>query len=115
MPFAVQLCRALRDPALRDTLPDFQTCYLLLLRCWSSHAGWQTHRTVRVFAAETACLHRAVDAIAAQQPERIDADGARLREFSATLHAMQTMGRELTDSCKANGGWSSSAPNRSPR
>lgn len=90
------------DPALRNTLPDFQTCYLLLLAllviAW---LGWQTHRTVRVFAAETACLHRAVDAIAAQQPERIDADGARLREFSATLHAMQTMGRELTDSLQS--------------
>ena len=90
------------DPALRDTLPDFQTCYLLLLAllviAW---LGWQTHCTVRVFAAETACLHRAVDAIAAQQPERIDADGARLREFSATLHAMQTMGRELTNSLQS--------------
>lgn len=90
------------DPALRNTLPDFQTCYLLLLTllviAW---LGWQTHRTVRVFAAETACLHRAVDAIAAQQPERIDADSARLREFSATLHAMQTMGRELTDSLQS--------------
>lgn len=90
------------DPALRDTLPDFQTCYILLLAVlilvW---LGWQTHCTVRVFAAETACLHRAVDAIAAQQPERIDADGAHLREFSATLQAMQTMGRELTDSLQS--------------
>lgn len=90
------------DPALRNTLPDFQTCYMLLLAllviAW---LGWQTHCTVRVFAAETACLHRAVDAIAAQQPERIDADGAHLREFSATLHAMQTMGRELTDSLQS--------------
>lgn len=90
------------DPALRDTLPDFQTCYILLLAVlilvW---LGWQTHCTVRVFAAETARLHRAVDAIAAQQPERIDADGARLREFSATLQAMQTMGRELTDSLQS--------------
>lgn len=90
------------DPALRDTLPDFQTCYILLLAVlilvW---LGWQTHCAVRVFAAETACLHRAVDAIAAQQPERIDADGAHLREFSATLHAMQTMGRELTDSLQS--------------
>ena len=90
------------DPSLRRTLPDFQTCYLLLLAllviAW---LGWQTHRTVRVFAAETARLHRAVDAIAAQQPERIDTDGARLREFSATLQAMQTMGRELTDSLQS--------------
>lgn len=90
------------DPALRDTLPDFQTCYFVLLAAlilvW---LGWQTHCTVRVFAAETACLHRAVDAIAAQQPERIDADGAHLREFSATLQAMQTMGRELTDSLQS--------------
>ena len=90
------------DPALRDTLPDFQTCYFVLLAAlilvW---LGWQTHCTVRVFAAETSRLHRAVDAIAAQQPERIDADGAHLREFSATLHAMQTMGRELTDSLQS--------------
>ena len=90
------------DPALRDTLPDFQTCYILLLAVlilvW---LGWQTHCTVRVFAAETARLHRAVDAIAAQQPERIDADGAHLREFSATLQAMQTMGRELTGSLQS--------------
>ena len=90
------------DPALRDTLPDFQTCYILLLAVlilvW---LGWQTHCTVRVFVAETARLHRAVDAIAAQQPERIDADGAHLREFSATLQAMQTMGRELTDSLQS--------------
>ena len=90
------------DPALRDTLPDFQTCYILLLAVlilvW---LGWQTHCTARVFAAETARLHRAVDAIAAQQPERIDADGAHLREFSATLQAMQTMGRELTDSLQS--------------
>lgn len=90
------------DPALRDTLPEFQTCYFVLLAAlilvW---LGWQTHCTVRVFAAETARLNRAVDAIAAQQPERIDADGARLREFSATLHAMQTMGRELTDSLQS--------------
>ena len=90
------------DPALRDTLPDFQICYFVLLAAlilvW---LGWQTHCTVRVFASETACLHRAVDAIAAQQPERIDADGAHLREFSATLQAMQTMGRELTDSLQS--------------
>ena len=90
------------DPALRDTLPDFQTCYILLLAvlilAW---LGWQTHCTVRTFAAETARLNAAVDAIAAQQPERIDADGAHLREFSATLHAMQTMGRELTDSLQS--------------
>lgn len=90
------------DPTLRDTLPDFQTCYFVLLAALTLvWLGWQTHCTVRVFAAETACLHRAVDAIAAQQPERIDADGAHLREFSATLHAMQTMGRELTDSLQS--------------
>ena len=44
------------DPALRDTLPDFQTCYFVLLAAlilvW---LGWQTHCTVRVFAAETGC------------------------------------------------------------
>ena len=87
------------DPALRDTLPDFQTCYILLLAvlilAW---LGWQTHCTVRVFAAETACLNAAVDAIAARQLEQIDTDGVRIREFSATLQALQTMGRELTDS-----------------
>ena len=87
------------DPALRDTLPDFQTCYILLLAAlilvW---LGWQTHCTVRVFAAETARLNAAVDAIAARQLEHIDTDGVRIREFAATLQALQTMGRELTGS-----------------
>lgn len=90
------------DPALRDTLPDFQTCYILLLAvlilAW---LGWQTHCTVRAFAAETARLNAAVDAIAARQLEHIDTDGVRIREFAATLQALQTMGRELTDSLQS--------------
>ena len=90
------------DPALRDTLPDFQTCYILLLAvlilAW---LGWQTHCTVRTFAAETARLNAAVDAIAARQLEQIDTDGVRIREFAATLQALQTMGRELTDSLQS--------------
>ena len=90
------------DPALRDTLPDFQTCYIVLLAAlilvW---LGWQTHCTVRTFAAETARLNAAVDAIAARQLEQIDTDGVRIREFSATLQALQTMGRELTDSLQS--------------
>ena len=90
------------DPALRDTLPDFQTCYILLLAvlilAW---LGWQTHCAVRVFAAETARLNAAVDAIAARQLEQIDTDGVRIREFAATLQALQTMGRELTDSLQS--------------
>lgn len=90
------------DPALRDTLPDFQTCYILLLAAlilvW---LGWQTHCTVRTFAAETTRLNAAVDAIAARQLEQIDTDGVRIREFAATLQALQTMGRELTDSLQS--------------
>ena len=90
------------DPALRDTLPDFQICYILLLAAlilvW---LGWQTHCTVRAFAAETARLNAAVDAIAARQLEQIDTDGVRIREFSATLQALQTMGHELTDSLQS--------------
>ena len=90
------------DPALRDTLPDFQTCYIVLLAVlilvW---LGWQTHCAVRVFAAETARLNAAVDAIAARQLEHIDTDGMRIREFAATLQALQTMGRELTDSLQS--------------
>ena len=90
------------DPALRDTLPDFQTCYILLLAVlilvW---LGWQTHCTVCTFAAETSRLNAAVDAIAARQLEHIDTDGVRIREFAATLQALQTMGRELTDSLQS--------------
>ena len=90
------------DPALRDTLPEFQTCYIVLLAAlilvW---LGWQTHCTVRAFAAETARLNAAVDAIAARQLEQIDTEGVRIREFAATLQALQTMGRELTDSLQS--------------
>ena len=90
------------DPALRDTLPDFQTCYILLLAVlFLVWLGWQTHCTVRTFAAETARLNAAVDAIAARQLEQIDTDGVRIREFDATLQALQTMGRELTDSLQS--------------
>ena len=90
------------DPALRDTLPDFQTCYILLLAVlFLVWLGWQTHCTVRTFAAETARLNAAVDAIAARQLEHIDTDGMRIREFAATLQALQTMGRELTDSLQS--------------
>lgn len=90
------------DPALQDTLPDFQTCYFVLLAAlilvW---LGWQTHCAVRTFAAETARLNAAVDAIAARQLEQIDTDGVRIREFAVTLQALQTMGRELTDSLQS--------------
>ena len=90
------------DPALRNTLPDFQTCYFVLLAVlilvW---LGWQTHCAVRTFAAETARLNAAVDAIAARQLEQIDTDGVRIREFAVTLQALQTMGRELTDSLQS--------------
>ena len=90
------------DPELRGRLPDFQTCYILLLMVlilgW---LAWMTHRTVRKFVAETARLSNAIDAIAAHQPERLHANGAQIREFSATLQAMQTMGCELTKSLQA--------------
>ena len=87
------------DPALRRTLPDFQTCYILLLAALLlSWLAWRTHRTVRAFVAETARLDCAVDAIAAHHPETIDPADTKMREFAATMQALQTMGRELTDS-----------------
>ena len=90
------------DPALRQILPDFQTCYILfLVLLVIGWLAWQTHRTVQRFSAETAHLNQAVEAIAARRPEGIDANGVRIREFAATLQAMQTMGRELTGSLQS--------------
>ena len=87
------------DPALRERLPDFQTCYIVLLvvlmLAWLAA---NTHRTVRAFTAETARIDEATRQIAAQHPEAVDVDHARIREFSATLQALQTMGQQLTDS-----------------
>ena len=87
------------DPALRERLPDFQTCYIILLvvlvLAWLAVT---THRTVRTFTAETSRLDEATRQIAAQHPEAVDVDHARIREFSATLQALQTMGQQLTDS-----------------
>ena len=57
-----------------------------------------THRTVRTFTAETSRIDEATRQIAAQHPEAVDVDHARIREFSATLQALQTMGQQLTDS-----------------
>ncbi len=87
------------DPALRERLPDFQTCYIILLvvlvLAWLAVT---THRTVRTFTAETSRLDEATRQIAAQHPEAVAVDHARIREFSATLQALQTMGQQLTDS-----------------
>ena len=87
------------DPALRERLPDFQTCYIILLvvlmLAWLAVT---THRTVRTFTAETSRIDEATRQIAAQHPEAVDVDHARIREFSATLQALQTMGQQLTDS-----------------
>ena len=90
------------DKALRSKLPDFQTCYVLLLVVLL--VGWAaltTARTVRRLAADTARLNRAIAQIAAQRPDAVDADSCRIREFSDTLHAMQTMGSKLTDSLRS--------------
>lgn len=90
------------DPALRGKLPDFQTSYIVLLVVlFITWLWWQTRRTVRAFAAETARLNQAVSAIAAQQPGKIDTSGAKIKEFAATLQALQTMGHELTDSLQS--------------
>ena len=80
------------DPALRERLPDFQTCYIILLvvlmLAWLAAT---THRTVRTFTAETSRIDEATRQIAAQHPEAVDVDHARIREFSATLQALQTL------------------------
>ena len=87
------------DPALRERLPDFQTCYIIflvvLVLAWLAVT---THRTVRTFTAETSRIDEATRQIAAQHPEAVDVDHARIREFSATLQALQTMGQQLTNS-----------------
>ena len=87
------------DPALRGRLPDFQTCYIILqvvlVLAWLAVT---THRTVRTFTAEPSRIDEATRQIAAQHPEAVDVDHARIREFSATLQALQTMGQQLTDS-----------------
>lgn len=90
------------DKALRSRLPDFQTSSILLLVVLL--LGWAaltTARTVRRLAADTARLNRAIAQIAAHHPDAVDADSCRIREFSDTLHAMQTMGSELTDSLRS--------------
>ncbi|WP_294758572.1 HAMP domain-containing sensor histidine kinase [uncultured Gemmiger sp.] len=90
------------DKALRSRLPDFQTSSILLLVVLL--LGWTaltTARTVRRLAADTARLNRAIAQIAAHRPDAVDADSCRIREFSDTLHAMQTMGSELTDSLRS--------------
>lgn len=90
------------DPGPADTLPDFQTCYFVLLAAlilvW---LGWQTHCTVRAFAAETARLNSAVDAIAAGSWSKLTRMACASVNLPATLQALQTMGRELTDSLQS--------------
>ena len=71
---------------------------VVLLLGW---AALTTARTVRRLAADTARLNRAIAQIAAHRPDAVDAESCRIREFSDTLHAMQTMGSELTGSLRS--------------
>ncbi len=86
-------------PALRERLPDFQICYIALLAILM--LAWlavNTHRTVHTFTAETARIEDATRKITAQHPEAVDMHHSRIREFSVALQALQTMGKQLTDS-----------------
>lgn len=100
------------DPALRERLPDFQTCYIILLvvlmLAWLAVT---THRTVRTFTAETSRIDEATRQIAAQHPEAVDVDHARIREFTATPASPADYGASsLPTAWQRQWRWSSSAP-----
>ena len=87
------------DPVLRGTLPDVQTLHsvlgvLLLLGV----VGWSTHRTGKFLTRETEKLTAAAKSVAQQKLDRAVFAGARVQEYDEALHALQTMGGELTES-----------------
>lgn len=89
------------DPVLRG-LPDFQTCWLLVLvvlLVWRSAAV--TRRFACFLTREVDRLTAASDAIARQELDGPQFTGARVREFDAVLTAMARLDQSLQDSLRA--------------
>ena len=87
------------NPALRGVLPDMQTTHLLLgLLLLVGVVAWCTHRTGKFLARETAKLTSAAQSVARQELDSAAFAGASVREYDATLQALQNMGGQLTDS-----------------
>ena len=87
------------DPALRGKLPDIQTTHIVLGVCLLlGVVVLSTRRTGKFLAQETARLTDASRMVAAQELEDAVFAGARVREYSEALQALQTMGGELTQS-----------------
>lgn len=96
------------DPALREVLPDFQSCYLILLALLLAAvvllnarvAGRRVERDIRTLKA-------ACERIAAGELDGPDLGRGSIRELDDALSAMQQLRRALADSLQAQ--WSAEA------
>ena len=86
---------------LRQNLPDFQSCYLVLLAVALALTVWfNTRRTARRISADTARLQQACSRIMEGELEGEAFGRARIRELDAALAAMQTLREHLARSLR---------------
>lgn len=90
------------DPALRNTLPDFQGCMTLLLLLWLAVTVlWITRRTARRLREKTAQLTRACRVLADGDLSVPMPGPTHLRELDEALQTMDRLRKELAASLKA--------------
>lgn len=87
------------NPRLRQRLPDFQTCYLLLLAVLLGFLVWlNTRRTARRLSDGTTRLRDACTRLAAWDLSETNFGRTRIRELDEALDTMQTLRGHLARS-----------------
>ena len=90
---------------LQRRLPEFQTCVtVVLLLAWLTAGAISTHHFAGLLRRDAALLTGATEAIAQRRLDVPITGRARVREFGATLKAMDDLRRNLAESLESQWG-----------
>ena len=90
---------------LQRRLPEFQTCAtVVLLLAWLTAGAISTRHFAGILRRDAALLNRATEAIAQRRLDVPITGRARVREFGATLKAMDDLRRNLAESLESQWG-----------
>ena len=90
---------------LQRRLPEFQTCAtIVLLLAWLTAGAISTHHFAGLLRRDAALLTGATEAIAQRRLDVPITGRARVREFGATLKAMDDLRRNLAESLESQWG-----------
>ena len=93
------------SPALQGRLPEFQTCAtVVLLASWLLAGAISTHHFAGLLRRDAALLTGATEAIAQRRLDVPITGRARVREFGATLKAMDDLRQNLAESLESQWG-----------